>query len=346
MSRASPSIDKVRASRDGHEFHEAWTARKAMQLLLPNNEIVGIAVEGLEPSDQAHASSETVEVADLTLYYGKNSTFKIAKKVEIAQFKYSISQKDVEFRASDAKKTISKFAVAYKNLIKSCGAKEVHDKLKFELITNRPILLAFKTAIQGIADGITLSGEASSQASQFKAASGLDGASLQEFARKFLITGSSENLADTKKGLSRMLVDWSAASDALAGARLGDLRQMVRDKAGHAGTDKNVIRATDIIAALEIGDVEDLLPCPASLAEVGKIVEREQLNDAIALMPTLCQPLLIHSAGGVGKTVFMASLADALKHQHEIVFFDCFGGGAYRSPEDARHLCSVERSAG
>ena len=338
MSRASLAVDNVRASRDGHEFHEAWTARKAMQLLLPGGDLVGIAVEGLEPSDQANASTETVEVADLTLYYGRNSTFKGATKIQIAQFKYSISKKNTDFRAADAKKTITKFAAAYTDCIKSYGAKAVHDRLKFELITNRPIFHAFKMAIQGIANGTALPGEAGSQARQFKTASGLDGASLQGFARRFMMTGSSESLADAKKGLSRMLVDWSAASDALAAGRLGDLRQMVREKAGSAGQSKNVIRRTDIIAALRIGDADDLLPCPAGLADVGKIVEREQLKDALALIPHLRQPLLVHSAGGVGKTVFMESLAEALKDEHEIVFFDCFGGGAYRSPEDARHL--------
>jgi hypothetical protein len=66
MARVYQAIDKVRASRDGHEYHEAWTVRKAMQLLLPDDNFVGIAVEGLEPGDQARASSETVEVADLT----------------------------------------------------------------------------------------------------------------------------------------------------------------------------------------------------------------------------------------------------------------------------------------
>ena len=62
--------DAVRASRDGHEFHEAWAARKAMQLLLPDAELIGIAVEGPQPSDQVRASRATVEIADLVLYYG------------------------------------------------------------------------------------------------------------------------------------------------------------------------------------------------------------------------------------------------------------------------------------
>jgi len=35
-------IDKVRASRDGHEFHEAWTARKATQLLWPDTDLTAM----------------------------------------------------------------------------------------------------------------------------------------------------------------------------------------------------------------------------------------------------------------------------------------------------------------
>ena len=85
------SVDKVRASRDGHEYHEAWTARKAMQLLWPDSDLTAIAVEGLSPADQAHASAHTIQIADITLYYGLGYTFKIASRTSIVQFKYSVS---------------------------------------------------------------------------------------------------------------------------------------------------------------------------------------------------------------------------------------------------------------
>ena len=87
-----------------------------------------------------------------------------------------------------------------------------------------------------------------------------------------------------------------------------------------------------------VGDPEDLLPCPPALTKVGKVVKREQLPDAIATVPSLSTPLLVHASGGMGKTVFMDSLASGVSENSEVVFFDCFGGGAYRSPEDARHL--------
>lgn len=338
MAKQSRKADKVRASRDGHEYHEAWTARKAMQLLLGDDDLIGIAVEGLDPDDQTRAAPETVEIADLTLYYGQDTGFECAQRVDAIQFKYSPSGKNAEFRASDAKQTIAKFAVSYRDYKTNYGARQVEDKLRFELITNRPIYPPLTEAISGLAAGQRLSGHAKEQAEQFKAAAGLDARSLVTFASKFQISGRSGSLIDTKRGLSMLLVDWSATPDALATARLGDIRDMVRTKAGYAGSDRNVIRDTDVLAALRIPDKEALLPCPASLAEVGEVVERDQLPDTVALIPTLSNPLLIHAAGGVGKTVFMESLAKALEDRYEVVFFDCFGGGAYRSPEDARHL--------
>lgn len=75
MIKRSESVDNVRASRDGHEYHETWTARKALQLLLPDNNLYAIAVEGMSPVDQTSVSASAVEVADLTLYFGNHSSF-------------------------------------------------------------------------------------------------------------------------------------------------------------------------------------------------------------------------------------------------------------------------------
>ena len=58
----------------------------------------------------------------------------------------------------------------------------------------------------------------------------------------------------------------------------------------------------------------------------------DQVEDFISITV-----LIVHADGGTGKTVFLTSLATLLSQKHEVVFFDCFGGGAYRSPEDGRH---------
>jgi hypothetical protein len=331
-------IDTVRASRDGHEFHEAWAARKALQLVMPTDELVGIAVEGLAPADQTKASAETVEIADLVLYYGTAPTFDWAKTVVILQAKYSISLQSVPFRASDGKKTIRKFAAALRSHKRTHGAKAVEKKLAFELITNRPIYIEFAKAIDGLASGTPLKGNAKRQAAQFTSASGLKGKELTQFAMKLRITGLSGSLRQNKQNLSRALADWSVAPDAMARARLGNLRQMLRDKAGLAGAGQNVITRTDVLDALELQGPEDLFPCPTSFPDVGKIVKREQLSAVVSRIPQLDKPLMIHADGGAGKTVFLQSVAKVLSETHETVLFDCFGGGAYRAPEDGRHL--------
>ena len=331
-------IDKVRASRDGHQFHEAWAARKALELVFPKNDLVGIAVEGLAPVDQKHATADAVEIADLTLYYGRWAAFDRAKAVVVAQFKYSNRLKTTPFRASDAKETICKFASAYRTHKRKYGAKKVRDKLQFELITNRPVFAALNKAIKGAASGGPLTGDAKKQASQLETASKLTGKELMEFAGKLRITGLAGSVRRNKRELSRVLADWSIAPDAMARARLGNMRELLSEKVGTAGDGKNVITRTDVLAALELQGPEDLFPCPASFPEIGLVVERAQLAEAAALVPKLSKPLLVHAAGGVGKTVFMQSLSKTLRLTHETVLFDCFGGGAYRAPEDGRHL--------
>jgi NACHT domain len=337
MANTRRAIDKVRASRDGHEFHEAWAARKALQLLLPTDKFVGIAVEGLSPVDQANAPAGTVEIADLVLYYGAQPTFDASDSVVILQFKYSIGKKNVPFRQNDARKTIQKFAAVFRDHRKQYG-EERTGKVQFELITNRPIYRALDEAILSIADGRRLKGEARKQGDQFKSACGLKGKDLVEFARKTRITGLAGNLTDSKRSLSRILAGWSAAPDAMARARLGALKQLIRDKAGSAGDYRNVIRRTDVFDALEVQGPDELFPSPASFPEIGKVVEREQLLEVAELIPKLGRPLLVHAPGGVGKTVFFQSLSKILGERHKTILFDCFGGGAYRAPEDARHL--------
>lgn len=338
MTKNHRSIDKVRASRDGHEFHEAWAARKALQLLLPTNTLVGIAVEGLSPSDQARASAKTVEIADLVLYYGKFPTFDRSQNVVVLQFKYSVGASNEAFRHSDARKTIQKFAAAFRNYKTIHGKAEVHDKLEFELITNRPIYPELHEALRRIAHREPMGGEVRRQASQFKSACGFSGDELVEFAAKVSIIGMAGSLNRNKRDLSQVLVDWSAAPDAMARVRLGEIRQLVRDKAGSAGGNRNVIERTDVLDALGIQEEKDLFPCPDSFPVVGNVVKREQLSEVVERIPKLQKPFLIHASGGVGKTVFLQSLSKALAETHEVVLFDCFGGGAYRAPGDSRHL--------
>ena len=79
-------IDKVRASREGHTYHDTWTARVALELLVPTSTLSAIAVEGFSTEDAQIASAAATEIADLVRYRGGVGVAQ-ASRVDVVQFK-------------------------------------------------------------------------------------------------------------------------------------------------------------------------------------------------------------------------------------------------------------------
>ena len=275
---ARQSLEPVRASRDGHEFHEAWVARKCLGLLLPGADLVGIAVEGFANEDQRGVSNAGNEIADAVLYFGGRANLRHAKRVVVVQVKYSKAAEHKPIRAADAKKTIDKFASAYRDCQQLLGKDKARAKLRFELVTNRPIEPTLVEAIEGLAAQSPLKGDAKAQAKQLADACKLTGKDLAEFAARLEMIGLTGDLRDNKQQLALTLVDWSDARDHMARRRLADIREMARDKAGLIKQHRNVIVRTDVLAALGLSDDKDLLPAPASFPPIAKVVDRVQLD--------------------------------------------------------------------
>ena len=86
-------IDKVRASKAGHAFHEAWAARTALELLPPSTDLTAITLEGFDEQDEQNLGTCAVEIADLVRYHGATDVAR-AHRVTVVQFKYSIASAD------------------------------------------------------------------------------------------------------------------------------------------------------------------------------------------------------------------------------------------------------------
>ncbi len=332
-------VEKSRAAKDGNEFHETWAARRSLELLMPRDELVGIAVEGFSTQDGEHVSSAASEIADLVLYYGDDCSFESAKRVEVSQFKYSIANQYKPFVASDAKQTFEKFAEAERDHRKKFGKAKTERKLRFSIVTNRPIDSHFSSALSKLAEGAdSLDLKTIQQANQIYDACGLSPVSIQSFLSRLELRGATGSLIALKSDVSTRIVDWSVSADYVAHGRLGSLKALLRSKAGTEGQGRNVVRLVDVLSALGVADDRDLLPAPASFVDVGPVVARPDVENDLILALRLNKPVLVHAAGGVGKTVFMQGLASRLMEWGEVVLFDCFGGGNYRSVEDSRHL--------
>lgn len=340
MPNGDEGIDTVRASRAGHTFHERWAARRALQLVFPNDELFAIAVEGISSTETASPGVWAEDVADLVLYYGGGDNFKTCERLETIQFKYKHSGEPVT--ASYLKKTIEKFSSTVSGYEREFSADEVTAKAWFAFVTNAEFKDSLSEAIESLIAGSTPSGhEAAAQVLYLKeccVAGGLSDA--RRLFSRIAFRAGEKGLSGQDNALRRTLTDWSAGADAEARMRLYGLQDLVLKKAGPSGQGKNLIHREDVLDALDCAP-EDLFPADTRFIDVGAVVERSELSMVHELIRTSKRPLFVDAEGGIGKTVFVQSLAARMENEFEVVVFDCFGGGSYRSDNHSRHLPKI-----
>ena len=338
-SKTVETTGVVSASRAGHTFHERWAARRAMQLVFPRDRLKAIAIEGLSTSETADPGTGAEEVADLILYYGNGESFATSEAVQTAQFKYKTTERAVT--ASYLRKTIEKFADTIVGYEKTISAADIDKKLTFAFVTNADFSPDLWAAIKGLKSGVAPThGEALTQRDYLKDLCAKKNVDAQRLFGRCEFRASEETLPVLNSGLRRTMADWSAGNELRSKSQLFDLVEIVREKAGLINKSNNLIRREEVLVALDC-EPEDLFPADTQFIDVGEIVSRKQLEDANHLIARTTKPIFIHADGGVGKTVFVSSLAAAQTDGHEVVVFDCFGGGAYRSKDQERHLPRV-----
>lgn len=332
----SNGVDKARASKAGHAFHEAWAARSALELLPPGADLAAITLEGFAVLDELDLSTGAVEIADLVRYYGHGDIAR-ARRAEVVQFKYSIGSATVAVRAADLAKTLTKFAQADAELRARHGDALVERVVRYEFATNRPIHTNLIAAITATIAGASAVGDVGTQQTQIANA-------LAEYAyghasllsRLFLIGGGG-SLDEVERSIGRVLASWSEAGDPQSEMRLLKLRNLVRAKAGTGSeTDKKIDRVA-VLAELGVDDEHRLYPTEDAFPSIGRLIERPVVETAIELAGAGATPLIVHGSGGMGKTVLMQSLAAKLGSKDQVVLFDGFGAGRWRDPSDGRH---------
>lgn len=337
MPNANEGIDTVRASRAGHTFHERWAARRALQLVFPNDDLSAIAVEGISSTETTSPGTWAEDVADLVLYYGGGHNFQTCERMETVQFKYKL--RDEAVTASYLKKTIEKFSSTIVGYDRTFSAAEVDTKTSFIFVTNAVFKDSLSEAIASLIEGTTLSDRnAANQArdlNKWCVDAGLSDAS--RLFSKMVFRAGEKGLSGQDNALKRTLTDWSAGADSEARIRLHGLQDLVLKKAGPSGQGRNLIRREDVLDALDCSP-EDLFPADTRFIDVGAVVERSELSVVHDLVKASKQPVFVDAEGGVGKTVFVQSLAARMANEFEVVVFDCFGGGSYRSDNHSRHL--------
>ena len=115
------------------------------------------------------------------------------------------------------------------------------------------------------------------------------------------------------------------------------LKELVTEKALSEYAHDPVITKMDVLRCFK-ADEHDLFPAKCLIEHVENVVPREQehaiVNDIIRSDHA---PILIHAAGGVGKSVFATCIEKNLPKGSISVLYDCFGNGQYRNVSRYRH---------
>ncbi|NVK19166.1 MAG: hypothetical protein HWE30_10760 [Methylocystaceae bacterium] len=239
------------------------------------------------------------------------------------------------------KKTIKKFAATLHEYRANVSEQEIADKLSFGFVTNAEFSDELWDTITCLKSKDTPKTKSAKKQLQYlKTWCKEEKIEAEDIFPLIEFRAATNDLPAQNRSLRKTVSDWSANSTGQAGKRLYALVELLREKAQIEGQNKNSIRREDVLDALEC-DEDQLFPADTRFVDVGEVVERKALKDIGDEIKASNLPVFLNADGGVGKTVFIQSLAAHLADEFEVVVFDCFGGGAYRSEANARHLPRV-----
>ena len=320
-------IDSTRASKAGHQFHEAWVTRSALKLLEPNTLLYKIAVEGPDYQVVDSNDHEKYHIVDATYYYKCSHELITNEKREYIQFKYSFANSDKNFTVSDAREIIKKFADLEKSFLTNQRKAHELKGTSYVIFTNQSLSPELKNVLEVLKKSNqkqTIGG--SSKASTLQKSIGLEGIQLVNFAKKIRIIENVGTLQDIEDENRKIISNWFLSDSVNTNAKLGELKTLIQKKAGINGSLENTIIMQDVYYALGIEDEQQLFPAPSRIQESKYPIKREQLKDFLNELRT-DQRWVIHAKGGIGKTQFALDLASELRKTDEVILFDCYGGG-------------------
>jgi hypothetical protein len=335
----------ARGSNAGDQFHELWALQQVLELLKPGTTLTAVGVEGVNSGTPPQKDDDpTWDSVDCTLYFGGRS-LETADKVEFVQLKYSSANPDKTWSVSrltenTAKKknnsVIRKLADDFK---KAKQRLKQDTQLTIRFVSNQDISPELRKALGARWSGslkkspIDLAIKADLE--KLIKASGITQKEFQHFLNALDCSecGSLSRFAHKEKAISAVaqLLGDDVSSE------IRDLQQRVRELM-LPDRSQEVVTEHVIFSWFGLSGREGLFPCPHDIQQLEKAVSRSAVDDVIRLLTNGERLVLVHGAGGCGKTTLMRQIADRLPNGSVTVFFDCFGAGRYLHTDDKRHL--------
>ncbi len=241
-----------------------------------------------------------------------------------------------------------KLADLFKRHLDTFGRTSVLSKMQLRLVSNRPTQQTLLDALEGAK--MVLVDEAVNQKAKLLKrlgtlhrathedlfmASGLKSSEYCDFIRILDLSSHTDELSRVRQEIeiSKKLADHGFLETNLQRdklkTRIWDLSQ----------PHERASITRDEVVSLLSGSYRSLFPASASITLSERLVERAQARTlaheiASAAFGVIC----VHGGGGYGKTTLLSSVTDHLPEGSVAIMFDCFASGAYKDPEDRRHL--------
>lgn len=327
-----PNTNLTRTSRDGDQFHYLWGARRCLNLLSPNMDLVAISIEGPSPDELSDDKKieEGEEILDIVEYFGSEKIDQ-ARLVRYLQLKHSTVRESDPWTASGLEKTLKGFAKRYCKIQDTFKANGGIQHLEFWFVTNRPISITISEAIEDAAKNAIPRHPL--ELKKLQTFTNLKDEDLASFFKLFHFEDGQEGYWEQRNILSQELSGYLSGSDADAPVQL---KEIVTRKALSESGENPTITKIDVLRVLRT-DESRMFPAKCLIEGDPHAVPREQESDVIESIVNSNGPFLIHAEGGVGKSIFATRISQLLPENSVSVLYDCFGNGQYRSASGYRH---------
>lgn len=323
----------VRPSRDGDQFHYHWAARRCLPLLAPDAALKAVTIEGPSQAEGLHVARDESgdDVIDVAEYYG-SEILEESTLVRYTQLKHSTLQAGTPWPPSKLEKTLTGFAARFTALRASLNLVDLTGRIEFRFVSNRPIDTVFLQAVRGIGNGSP--GGHTDIIKKLWRFTGLRDDDLAAFCKLIHLDGGQDGLWDQRNLLEQDVRFYLPDGDVDAPLQL---KELVTRKALSENEQTPAITRTDVLRAFKT-DEGRLYPAPCLIASPQDVFPREQESEIWqAIREAEGKPLIIHAAGGVGKSVIATRISASLPDGSWSVLYDCFGNGDYRSASHYRH---------
>lgn len=331
----------ARGSNTGDDFHELWATRQAIRLLLNEDDLQALAVEGLAAADESGASEDVWDGVDCTLYFGGVEAA-TASKIVLEQLKYSGASPSTMWTTARLiggkrrdQSVIARLAKAWKKLIEKRPAHSVTEVL---LVSNQSIDSGLISAIERSSKKRLLIPKVKPRATaddekKLMYATGLDSEEFQSFAASVRFEGGAGSRFALEEKVLSTISDW-IDQDLQQVAAL--LRQFVRQRMRPEFSGELITRDS-IMMHLGVSDSLAIFPCLSEVARTVAPVSRGPVREAVRRLLSGEKYICLHGRGGVGKTTSFQEIGDLLPAGSLLIQFDCYGGGRYLDPSAFRH---------